>query len=77
MKSRKGLIKALALTVQKLSARLKFSKKLVELQGPGHRLKKWYPRKGLITGNFSVKYQSSSTRCSKVISKVKVSERTE
>ena len=31
--------------------------------------------KGLITRNTHVKYQSSSTHCSKVISKVKVSER--
>ena len=36
--------------------------------------KLWYPRKGLITRNTHVKYQSSSTHCSKVISKVKVSE---
>ena len=34
-----------------------------------------YPREGLITRNTHVKYQNSSTRCSKVISKVKVSER--
>ena len=31
-----------------------------------------YSRKGLITGNIHVKYQSSTTHCSKVISKVKV-----
>ena len=37
--------------------------------------KQWYPQKGLITRNTHVKYQSSSTYCSKVISKVKVSER--
>ena len=30
------------------------------------------PRKGLITRNTPVKYQSSSTHCSKVINKVKV-----
>ena len=30
------------------------------------------PTKGLITKNTRVKYQSSSTHCSKVISKVKV-----
>ena len=35
----------------------------------------WYPRKGLITRNTHVKYQSSSTHYSKVISKVKVLER--
>ena len=34
-----------------------------------------YPRKGLITGNIHVKYQSFSTQRSKVISKVNVSER--
>ena len=34
--------------------------------------KKWYPWKGLITRNIHVKYQNSSTHCSKVISKVKV-----
>ena len=32
-------MKAIALTVQKLLARLKFSKKWVILQGKGHRLK--------------------------------------
>ena len=32
-------IKALPLTVQKLLARLKFFKKLVKLQGRGHRVK--------------------------------------
>ena len=37
--------------------------------------KQWYPLKGLITRNTHVKYQSSRTHCSKVISKVKVSER--
>ena len=36
--------------------------------------KQWYPWKGLITGKIHVKYQSSSTHCSKVICKVKVSE---
>ena len=30
------------------------------------------PRKGLITRNIHVKYQSSSTHCSKVISNVKI-----
>ena len=59
--------KALALTVEKLLVRLKFSKKWAKLQG-----KKWYPQKGLITGNIHMKYQSSSTHCFKVISKVKV-----
>ena len=34
--------------------------------------KQWYPQKGLITGYTHVKYQSSGTHCSKVISKVKV-----
>ena len=53
------------------------SKLWVKLQGQGHRVKKIMvpTRKGLITGNIHVKYQSSSTHCSKVISKVKVSER--
>ena len=37
--------------------------------------KQWYPQKGFITRNTHVKYQSSSSHCSKVISKVKVSER--
>ena len=37
--------------------------------------KKRYPWKGFITGNIHVKYQSSSTHWSKVISNVKVSER--
>ena len=32
----------------------------------------WYPGKGLVTINTRVKYQSSDTHCSKVISKVKV-----
>ena len=40
-----------------------------------HGKKKWYSRKGLITGNTYVNYHSSSTHCSKVISKVKVSDR--
>ena len=33
---------------------------------------KWYPRKGLVTSNTHVKYQSTCTKCSKVIGKVKV-----
>ena len=37
--------------------------------------KSWYPRKGFITRNTHVKYQSSSIHWSKVISKVKVSQR--
>ena len=37
--------------------------------------KKRYPLKGLITRNTHVKYQNSSTHCSKVISKVKVSKK--
>ena len=57
------------------------------VKGQGHSVKnngtqgivllqeKWYPRKGLIIRNTHVKYQSSSTHCSNVISKVKVSER--
>ena len=35
-------------------------------------LKKWYPRKGPITGNIYMKYQSFSNHRSKVIRKVKV-----
>ena len=35
----------------------------------------WYPLKGLATSNNHVKYQSSSFHCSKVISKIKVSDR--
>ena len=47
--------------------------KRVKIQGNPHRVKKkWYPLKGLITRNTHVKYQRSSTCCSKVISKVKV-----
>ena len=37
-----------------------------------HSQKVKYQQKDLITGNIHVKYKSSSTRCSKVISKVKV-----
>ena len=69
-------IKALALTVQTLLARFKFSKmgQTPRSRSQGKK-KQWYPQKGLITRNTQVKYQSSSTHCSKVISKVKVSER--
>ena len=68
-------IKALALTVQKLLAWLQFS-----INGSNSKVKVTVskimkPRKGLIKRNTQVKYQSSSTHCSKVISKVKVSER--
>ena len=62
--------KALALTVEKLLVRLKISKKWAKLQG-----KKWYPQKGLITGNIHMKYQSSSTHCLKVINMVKFSKK--
>ena len=89
-------IKDLALIVNKLSARLKFSKKWVKLQDQIHSIKKLYPlkrsfqkrdqsprsksqdnkicspHKGLFTRNIQAKYQSSNTRCSIVISKVKV-----
>ena len=34
--------------------------------------KYWYPQKSLVTRNTHVKYQGSSTHCSKVINKVKV-----
>ena len=68
-------IKALALTVQKLLARLR----VFEKNGSNSKVKVtgskyWYPRKGLITGNIHVKYQSSITRCLKIISKVKISK---
>ena len=46
-------------------------KKKVKCQGQ----KVLYQQKGLITRNTHVKYQSFSTHCSKVISKVNVSER--
>ena len=56
-------MKSLALTVQKLLARLKFSK-----NGSNSRVKV----KGLLKGNTRLKYQSSSTHYSKFINKVKV-----
>ena len=73
--SRKILLREMlmykALTVQKLLARLKFSKKWVKLQGQGHLVKyNGTHGKGLITRNTVVKYQSSITHCSNVISKV-------
>ena len=51
-------------------SKVKVFKKLVKLQGQGHRLK----NNGTlsITGNTHLKYQSSITHCLKVISKVKV-----
>ena len=59
--------KALALTIQKLLARLKFSKN-------GSNSKVNVTTIMVSTRNTHVKYQRSSTHCSKVISKVKVSE---
>ena len=68
-------MKTLALTVQKLLARLKFSKSKsnskVKLTGS----KMLIYTVGLITRNTHVKYQSPSTHGWKVISKVKVSDR--
>ena len=52
-------IKALALTAQKLLARLKFSKS--RSNSKVTRSKCWYPPKDLATRNTPVKYQSSST----------------
>ena len=64
-------IKALALTVQMLLAKLKFSKK-----GSNSKVKVTVSKILVPTEiNTHVKYQSYSTHCSKVISKVKVSER--
>ena len=61
---------------QKLLGRLKFKKKMSQTpRSRSQGKKQWYPQKGLFTENIHVKYQSSSTRSSKVISKVKVSER--
>ena len=71
-------IKALALTVQKFFARLKFSKgrsnSKVKVTGPKIMVpnEKTYHKERSITKNTHVKYQSSSPHCSKVISKVKV-----
>ena len=66
-------MKTLALTVQKLLARLKFSinRSITKVNFTGY--KNWLvPTEGLVTSNTHVKYQSSSTHCSKVISKVEV-----
>ena len=61
-------IKALAVTAEKLLARLKFSK-----NGSNSKVKvTGSKKKGFITRNTHVKYQRSSSHCSKVISKVKV-----
>ena len=65
-------IKALALTVQKLLAKLKFSKIGLTPKPRSQGQKSWYRRKGLVNSITHVKYQSSSTHCSKVISMVKV-----
>ena len=67
--------KALALTVQKLLARLKFSKRWVQLQGQG--VKNNGTNGKVLSQRIlnHVKYQGANTHCSKVISKVKVSER--
>ena len=57
----------------KVISKVKNFERQVKLQGQGHMQKKmWqiYTQKGLATGNTHVKYQSSSTYCSKVISNV-------
>ena len=59
-------------TVQKLLASLKFSKSRSRSRSQGQRCQ--YPQKGLVTKNSHIKYQSSSTHCSKVISKIKFSK---
>ena len=67
-------IKAPALGVPKLLARLKLSTTKMG-QAPWSRSQcqqKWYPQKDLITMNTHVKYQFSRIHCSKVISKIKV-----
>ena len=65
-------IKALTLTVQKLLARLKFSKNRSNSKAKVTESKIMATQKGLITGNIHVKYQNSNTHCSKSISKIKV-----
>ena len=64
-------IKSLAFTVPKEVERFKFKNPRSRSQGQHC----WYLRKGLATRNTPVKYQSSSFHCSKVICKVKVSDR--
>ena len=61
-------IKALAFTIQKFLSKVKVFKEWVKLLGQGHMVK----NNGINTRNIHVKYQSSSTHCSKLISKVKV-----
>ena len=68
-------IKALALNVQKLLARLKFSKNGSNSKVKVTGQKIMVPTERSYHKNTHVKYQSSSTHCAKVISKVKVSER--
>ena len=75
-------MKNLALTVQKLLVRLKVSKNKknrpnfyckVKVKVTSKSVRTH--RKGLVTRNTHVKYQSSSTHCLKVINKIKVSDR--
>ena len=54
-------------TVQKLLASPMFSKGKPRSRSQGQRCQ--YPQKGLVTKNNHIKYQSSSTHCSKVVSK--------
>ena len=68
-------IKALAITVPKLKASLKFSKNGLNYKVKVTRSKIMVLMDRSYHKEYSVKYQTSSTHCSKVISKVIVSER--
>ena len=57
----------------KMSKSKVFKKKAKELRSQGQNC--WFPCQGLVTRNTHVKYHSSSSHCSKFISKVKVSDR--
>ena len=61
----------LALSIEKLLARLKLSKRRPNSNFEVTCHKCWDPRKCLVTKNTYVKYQSFSTHCSKFISKVR------
>ena len=62
---------ALALTVQKLLARLKFSKVGQTLRSRSQCQNSWYPQKGLDSRNADVKYQSSSFHFQELLVKFK------
>ena len=49
----------------KVISKVEVLKKWVKLQGQGHKVKYWYPQKGLVTSNIHVNYQSSSTTVQK------------